>query len=80
MGGELGNETYTDLLLVSSALSPPKFHLDRKRQYLYEISVKKLVFWVFADISARSSRGKKVEFFIYVRITFFFAQSVVCQG
>ena len=78
MGCELGNEIYIDLLLVSSALSPPKFHLDRKRQYLYDYSVKKLVFLVFRGyLGEIESRKKKVTIF---HTRFFFAQSVACQG
>ena len=73
MGGELGNETYIDLL-VSSALST-KFHLDRKRQFLYECSVKKLVFLGFRGyLGEIESVTKKCWNFSY---TFFFAQSVV---
>ena len=45
MGGELGNETYMDVL-ESSALST-KFHLDRERRFLYDFSVKKLVLLSF---------------------------------
>ena len=63
MGGELGNETYIDLLLVSSALST-KFHLDRKRQFLYECSVKKLVFLGFRGyLGEIESEKKKVRIF-----------------
>ena len=78
MGGELGNETYIDLLLVSSARSPPNFILIENDNYYTHLLSKSWCFGVFADISARSSRKKeKVRFF---QIVFFVAQSVVCQG
>ena len=68
MGGELGDETYAGVPLVSFALPPPIFHLDREHRYLYEFSVEKLeLLSVFANISARSSRGKKkLKIFTYV--------------
>ena len=47
MDDELGNETYIDVLVVSSALSPPKFNLIEKRRFFYEFSVDKLVFLSF---------------------------------
>ena len=75
MGGELGNETYIDLLLVSSALST-KFHLDRKRQFLYECSVKKLVFLGFRGYLGEIESKKKKGRIFHVR--FFIAQSLVC--
>ena len=67
MGVELGDETYIHVRVVSSALSPPIFHLDREHRYLYEFSVEKLeLLSVFANISARSSRGKKkLKIFTY---------------
>ena len=78
MGGELGNETHIDLLLVSSALSPPNFILIENDNFNTNLASKSWCFGVFADISARSSRKKeKVRFF---QIVFFVAQSVVCQG
>ena len=70
----------TSIFSLSSCLFSTvsnKFNLDRKRQFLYEFGVKKLVFWVFADISARSSRKKKGRNF---HMRFFFARSMVCQG
>ena len=67
MSGELGNETYIDLLLVSPALSPPNFILIENDSFHTNLVSKSWCFWVFADISARSSRKKKrLEFFIYV--------------
>ena len=33
IGGEMGNETYIDLLLVSSELSPPNFILIQKSNF-----------------------------------------------
>ena len=44
MGGELGNETYIDVPLVSSALSPQNFTLIGNTDYLYMFSVQKLKF------------------------------------
>ena len=55
-----------------------KFHLDRERQFLYEFSVESWCFRVIADISARSSRGKKEVFFIYV--FFVHVQQCPCCG
>ena len=67
MGGELGNETHIDLLLVSSALSPPNFILIENDNIYTIIVSKSWCFWFFADISARSSREKKrLQFFIHV--------------
>ena len=41
-----------------------KFHLDRRRQFLYEFSVKKLVFWDFRGYLGEIESGKKrLEFF-----------------
>ena len=36
IGGELGNGTYIDLPLVSSAMSPPIIDFDRERRFLYD--------------------------------------------
>ena len=68
MGGELGNETCIDLLLVSSALSPPNFISIENDNFYRNLVTKSWCFGVFADISARSSRKKKkgLEFFIFV--------------
>ena len=66
MGGELGNETYIDPLLVSSALSPPKLILIKNDNIYTNLVSKSWCFGVFAGISARSSRKKKLRFFIYV--------------
>jgi len=77
MGGELGNETY--LLLVSSELSPPNFILIEDDNFYTNLVLKNWCFGIFADISARSSREKKVYNSSY-QIHVFFAQAVVCQG
>ena len=69
MGGELGNETYIDLLLVYSALSPPIFILIENDNLYTNLVSKSWCFKVFADISARWSRKKKGLKFSY---TFFF--------
>ena len=77
MGGELGNETYMDVL-ESSALST-KFHLDRERRFLYEFSVEKLVLLSFRGYLGEIESGKKkmLEFFVY----FLFCEcAVLCQG
>ena len=47
MGGEMGNETYIDLLLVSSVLSPPNFILIEKDNFYTNLVSKKLVFLCF---------------------------------
>ena len=77
MGGEQGDETYTDVPLVSLALSPPIFTFIGNTD-IYTNSVwKSSYFWVFADISARSSRKEKSwELLMY----FFFACAVLRQG
>ena len=50
-------------------------HLDRKRQFLYEFSVKKLVFWGFRGyLGEIEFEKKRLEFFIYV----FFSHSQWC--
>ena len=82
MDGELGGETYIDVLLVSSALSPPKFTLIGNDVFFYEFSVDKLVFLnVRGYLGERSSRKsksfreKKNLFLIH----FFFYCAVLCQ-
>ena len=63
MGGELGDETYAGVPLVSFALPPPIFHLDREHRYLYEFSVEKLVLLSFrgylGEIESRKTKVKK---------------------
>ena len=60
--------------LFSTAVST-KIHLDRKRQYFYEFSVKKLVFWRFRGyLGEIESEKKRLEFFIDV----FFSHSQWC--
>ena len=77
MGGELGNETYIDVLLESSA-SSTKFDLDRERRFLYDVSVEKLVRLSFVDISRRDRVGKKkTQNFSY---TFILSCAMLCQG
>ena len=79
MGGQLGNETCIDVLLESSALSPPNFILDRERRFLYEFSVEKLVLLSFRGYLGEIESGKKkmLEFFVY----FLFCEcAVLCQG
>ena len=61
MGGELGNEINIDLLGSSNYVAN-KFRLDRERRY-YEFSFKSWCFLIFADISSRSSRIKKLDIF-----------------
>ena len=75
MDGELGGETYIDVLLVSSALPPTKFHLDRERRFWFEFSVEKLVAFEFSRISRRD---RKLRFFFFS--SFFFACAALCQG
>ena len=54
-----------------------KFDLDRKRKFLYEVIVKKLVFWGFCGYLGEIESGK--ERAIIFRIRFFFATtSGVC--
>ena len=61
MGGELGNETYIDVL-KSSALSP-NFSLIGNDYFYTNLVWKSWCFLVFADISARSSRKKNPRIF-----------------
>ena len=79
MGGELGDETYIDVSLVSLALSPTNFHLDRERRYLYEFSLQKLVLLRFRGYLGEIDSGEKKlnNFFMYF---FFFAFAVLCRG
>ena len=63
MDDELGDETCIDVLLVSSALSPPKFTLIGNDFFFNEFSVDTLVFLSFRRDLARSSREKKLIFF-----------------
>ena len=59
-GWRIGYETYIDVLLVSSALSPPKFTLIGNDVFFYEFSVDKLVFLnVRGYLGERSSRKSK---------------------
>ena len=58
---ELGDQTYVDVLIVSSELSPPKFTLIGNDDFLKNLAWISWCFWVFADISARSSRKKKTR-------------------
>ena len=68
MGGELGNETYIDPLLVSSALSQPHLILIENDYIHTNLVSKSWCLGVFEDISAISSPKKsyQVQFFIYV--------------
>ena len=75
MGGELGNETYIDVL--ESALSA-NFHLDRERHFLYEFSVEKLVLLSFrGNLSKIESEKTKLWNF---SCTFFCEWAALCQG
>ena len=68
MGSELGNETCNDVLLVPSALYPPKFHIDRERRFLYEFSVEKLGVLSFRGYLGVIESEKEIRIF---RILFF---------
>ena len=72
MVDELGNKKYILFLPMPAAMSPPNIILIGNDNF-YTNSV---VFLSFADISARTSREKKRQFFLH----FFCAQAVVCQG
>ena len=62
MGVELGDETYIHVRVVSSALSPPIFHLDREHRYLYEFSVEKFVLLSFRGyLGEIESQRKKLR-------------------
>ena len=71
MGGELGNETYFDVL-ESSALSPPNFTLIGNDDFYTNLVWKSWYLRVFADISARSSRGGESKKDAIFYILFFF--------
>ena len=75
MGGELGNETYIDVLLQSSALSSPNFTLIENDNFYTNLVWVSWCFWVFAGISVRSSRKKKARNFSY---TFFLVVPYYC--
>ena len=78
MGVELGDETYIHVRVVSSALSPPIFHLDREHRYLCEFSVEKLVLLSFRGYLVEIESGEiKVKNFSY--LVLFFACAVL-QG
>ena len=76
MGGELDDETCNDVLLVSSALPPPNFTLIGNDDFYTNLWWKIWCCWVFADISARSSREKKTNNFSYQ--VYFFSLQVQC--
>ena len=77
MGVELGDETYIHVRVVSSALSPPIFHLDREHRYLYEFSVEKLVLLSFRGyLGEIESTKKKLRIFH----TLFFCMCSVVSG
>ena len=74
-------DCYIDLLLVSSALSPPNFILLENDIFYTKFilfSFKKLVFWGFrrylGEIESKKNKGYNFS------NTFFSPQSVVCQG
>ena len=75
MGGELGNETCIDRLLVSLELSPPDFILIENDNFYTCLASKSRCFGAFAEISARSSRKKKVIIFHV-----FFLRTAVVSG
>ena len=63
MGGELGNETYIDLFLVSAAPSPPNFTLIENNNFYTNLSSKKLVFLGFLGYLGEMESGEKVVIF-----------------
>ena len=74
----MGNETSIDVLLVASALSPPKITLIGNDDFLFEFSVDRWVFLSFRGYLGEIESGKKkAQNFSY---TFFFQCSVLCQG
>ena len=79
MGGELGNETYIDLLLVSSGRSPPKFILIENDNFYTNLALKRCVLR-FSRISRRDRvvKNKRLDF-LRTPARFFF-ESVACQG
>ena len=70
MGGELGDETYIDVPLVSLALFPPILTLivNTNIKYLDEFSVEKLVLLSVRGYLGEIESGeeKSQEFFIYI--------------
>ena len=84
MAGELGNETNIDLLGSSTiTMSTPNFALIGNDDFVTNLVLKKLVLFVFAEISSRSSRI--IEHATIFHILFFFrlfsfAHAVMCQG
>ena len=65
MGGELGNQTYIDLILVSSALFSPNFTLIENDNFYTNLVFKKLVFWVFRGyLGEIESEKKEVRTFL----------------
>ena len=71
MDGELGGETYIDVLLVSSALSPPISTLIGIDDFYTNLVWKKLVFLSFRGYlgEIESKKKKSLEFFL---LYFFF--------
>ena len=73
MGGELGNETCIDVLLVSSAFSPPNFGLIGKDIFCTNLVWKKLVFLSFRGYLGEIESGEKKTqnfhtlFFVHVQ-------------
>ena len=66
MGRELGNETFIEVLLVFVfSIVSTKFHIDRERRFLYELSVEKLVFVNFRGCLGQieSEKIKTLQFF-----------------
>ena len=91
MGGELGNETYIDPLLVSSALSQPHLILIENDYIHTNLVSKSWCLGVFEDISAISSPKKKlpgtifhIRFFSHnqwcVRVSASNVCSPICSG
>lgn len=66
MGGELGHETYIDVLLVSSPLFRPNFMLIENNFFLYENVFIKILF-----SSLRGYLGEIESIKIEIRIPFF---------
>ena len=58
MDDELGNESYIDVLLVSSPLSP-SFTVIENDDFFYEFSVDKLVFLSFGGYLGEIESGEK---------------------
>ena len=68
-GGELGNETYVDVLLESSASYSPSFILIGSDD-LYTNLVWKSCAFEFSRISRRDRVGKKQTLRFFIHITF----------